>query len=107
MTPIDGVYQSTDWVGVNSASIRPRGRHGVAEEELDQETIVTDPATGHIHKLNTVATEVWRMCDGRTSMREMSEWLTGVYAVDLENAMDYVDQLVARFAEASLLELDG
>ena len=98
------IYGPMDWVGRDAVIIAPNRRRDLAEEDLDQETIVTDPKGSCIHKLNAIAMGVWRMCDERRSTRTIAEWLTDVYEVDLEDAMDYVDQLIARFAEAGLLE---
>lgn len=79
--------------------------HGVQEHELDGEGILVDPRSGQVHRLNETAMDVWRSCDGQRTTRQIATQMTDVYEIDFEDALDHVDQLVARFAELNLLEL--
>ena len=65
-----------------------------------------DPATADTHRLNQSALDVWQQCDGHKTTRELAHRQTEIYDLDLETALDHVEQLVAMFAEANLLELD-
>lgn len=65
-----------------------------------------DPATADTHRLNQSALDVWQRCDGRKTTLDLAHRLTETYEIDEETALDHVEQLVAMFAEANLLELD-
>lgn len=48
-----------------------QARH-VALKEIDGETIVLDREHGQVHQLNATASYIWRQCDGRTSIAEIT-----------------------------------
>ncbi len=98
-------YQIAEWTEHDATFIPPPRRSDLKEERLDGDTVLADPRTGHIHRLNATSAQVWYSCDGRTTTREMAERMTQEYPVDSENARDYVDQLIARFGQSNLLEL--
>ena len=65
-----------------------------------------DPATADTHRMNQSALDVWQHCDGHNTTRELAQRQTEIYDLDLETALDHVEQLVAMFAEANLLDTD-
>ena len=87
--------------------IPPPRRRDLIEEQLDGERILCDPRNGSGHRLNETAYAVWRECDGERTTREIAQHLTRVYEVELETALDYVEQLVAFFGQSKLLEAPG
>lgn len=101
------IHDSFDWVGRDTPIIVACRRGDLTREELDRDTILADPVTGQLHRLNETAMYVWNLCDGRTTARQIADRMMEAFEVDFEDAMDYVDQLVARFAESNLLELDA
>lgn len=84
--------------------VPPRGE-GVLVERLDDEAILVNPVSGKIHRLNETAAAVWNLCDGQTTTRQSAEHLTQVYDVGFEEALDYVEQLIAWLAQSDLLEM--
>ncbi len=93
----------TDWTSREAAIPAPPRRRDLLVEDLDGQAILADPRSGRLHRLNETALAVWRACDGDTTMRAIAMQLTETYDVDCDTALDYVEQLVARFAEAELL----
>lgn len=95
----------TRWASWDAAVVTPARRNELMEEPFELESLLVDPRSGQTVRLNETATRVWRLCDGRTTTRAIAEQLTSQYDVSLDDALDCVDQLVLRFADAHLLEL--
>lgn len=85
--------------------IPPRRRKDLLVEILDEEAILYDPATAQTHRLSQSALDVWQQCDSRTTTLDLARRQTEIYDIDQETALDHVEQLVAWFVEAGLLDL--
>ena len=85
--------------------IPPPRRKDLSVEILDEEAILYDPATGQTHRLSRSALDVWQQCDSRKTTLDLARRQTEIYDIDQETALDHVEQLVALFAEAGLLNL--
>ncbi len=96
--------QEFSWTARLAAIVAPRRRTDLVEEGLNNEAILSDPCTGHIHWLNKTAVAVWHLCDGEATTRQIAGRMAEAWDVDTEDALDYVDQLVARFAEMQIAE---
>lgn len=59
--------------------LAPRPRGDVTTVEVDGEAVVHAPNTG-VHRLDTIATVLWRCFDGDTSLHELAEDLVDVFA---------------------------
>lgn len=97
--------RGSQWTLRDAKIVAPRSRHDIMEERLDHEAILVDPRSGHVHRLNETAMGVWHSCDGQRTTRQIAKQMTDIYDVEFEDALDHVDQLVARFAELNLLKL--
>lgn len=53
-------------------------------KEVEGETLVYDLETDEAHCLNNTAAEVWKYCDGRTTVAEIAERLTKSAHVDVD-----------------------
>ena len=100
------VMRGSQWTLRDAEIVTPRQCDDIVEERLDHEAILVDRRSGHIHRLNETAMGVWRSCDGQRTTRQIAKQMTDVYDVDFEDALDHVDQLVTRFAELNLLEVE-
>ncbi len=98
------VTQNSNWTARLATIIAPRRRTDLVEEVLNNEVILSDPCSGHIHLLNKTAVAVWHLCDGEATTRQIAARMAETWDVDTEDALDYVDQLVARFAEMQIAE---
>ncbi len=85
--------------------IPPPRRTDLSVELLDGEAILYDPVTGQTHRLSQGALDVWKRCDGGKTTRALAHRQTEIFDIDFETALDHVEQLVALFAEAGLLNL--
>ncbi|MBP7935362.1 MAG: PqqD family protein [Phycisphaerae bacterium] len=96
--------QPPSWVSCATEVVAPARRADVLVEELDGEALLSDPASGHTHRLNQTALAIWRQCDGRTSTRQIAESMTATYQIDADTALDHVEQMLVLLAEAGLFE---
>ena len=96
--------QMTHWAS-RAARVAPAPRRlDLLEEALDGEVILVDSRSGDTHRLNETALAVWQACDGICSTREMAGQFVERYDLEFSEALDLVDQLVARFAEMQILD---
>lgn len=93
------------WTSCAARIVPPARRGDLSESELDGEGILYDESTGRTHRLNQTALAVWRLCDGRRTTRGIAEGLTAEYEVEFERALDHVEQILVRLAEAGLLAI--
>ena len=53
-------------------------REAIITKEVDGELLVYDVARDKAHCLNATAAAIWQLCDGRTSVSEISaQWAEG------------------------------
>ena len=48
---------------------------------------------------------IWKQCDGRTSTRQIADVMTVGYEIDVDTALDHVEQMLILLAEANLFEV--
>jgi hypothetical protein len=58
-------------MGIDKES--PCRKSSIMVRDLDEETILYNPDTKHVHVLNKTALLVWQMCDGRHYVADMAE----------------------------------
>ncbi len=63
------------------AEDRPVRKPGVLARQLGDEWILYDSETGDLHVVNEVAGFVWEMCDGSSSLEQMSDRVREAYDV--------------------------
>jgi len=95
------------WTSRTAAVVVPARRDGMLEERIDDEVIFSDPRTGSVFHLNGSALDIWRRCDGRATTRAIARALTTQWDVDLDTALDDVEQVVTLLAESGLLQTGG
>ncbi len=82
----------------------PRRRADIVAEPIGGEVILTDPRTGEIHRLNPTAVEVWQGCDGRTTTCEIARRFADRCDIDVDDALDCVEETVALLAQLRCVE---
>jgi hypothetical protein len=83
----------------------PRAREkGLLTCEVADELLVYDLDRYEAHCLNSTAALVWRQCDGRTSVPEITRALNSVYGVTLDN--DVVWFALEQLERAQLIHVD-
>jgi PqqD family protein of HPr-rel-A system len=85
------------------AAIKPRARADLAAAELDGEAVIYDERSGDLHHLNPTATIIFSMCDGTSTVREMSGEIAGAFGVPADEVERQVRALLKELREAGLL----
>lgn len=99
----NGETPSASGLGPASA---PRVHAGVAEVELDGETVVYDERSGGLHRLNAPATIVWKCLDGDVTVAELAAEIAEVSGAEPAQIEADVLAAVRDFEALGLLD-DG
>jgi hypothetical protein len=83
--------------------VKPIARADLTVVELDGEAVIYDEETTELHHLNPTATIVFGLCDGTSTMGEMSTEIAEAFDVPLEQVEPQVRTLVRRLRRAKLL----
>ena len=84
-------------------AVKPKVRDDLTVVELDGEAVVYDEETAEMHQLNPTATIVFGMCDGSSTVAEMSTEIAVAFEEPIEVVEPQVRSLVGRFRDAKLL----
>ena len=82
---------------------RLRQRPGLQARLVDDEMVVLDLATGHVHHLNGTAGFIWSRFDGTASLDRIAESVAEQFEVDPRVAERDVKEMARRFTEIGLL----
>ncbi|MEW6380290.1 MAG: PqqD family protein [bacterium] len=61
--------------------VTPCRKDSIEARDLDGEAILYNPDTKHVHILNKAALQVWQMCDGQHSIRDMAVAIAEMYSL--------------------------
>jgi hypothetical protein len=86
------------------APVKPKARTGLTVVELDDEAVIYVEENGELHHLNPTATIVFGLCDGSSTISEMSRDISEAFNVPLKDVEGQVRALVRQFRSAGLLE---
>jgi len=93
---------SAGWLDVSDQLVPCRAEY-VRVYSFEGEAVLFDARTGHSHHLNETAFAVWQSCDGSSTVAHIAQRLTERFDVDLETALDHVEQVLAVLADAELV----
>jgi hypothetical protein len=82
----------------------PKQRSGVNVRIVDGEMVILDREGGLIHQLNRTARYIWDLCDGRSTLVEISQELVEAFDVNPKTAADDVAAVVEQLGRLNLLE---
>lgn len=85
---------------------QPRLRPDLVVEEVDGEAVVLDPRGDRLHRLNAIATEVVRHCDGSGRVSAIIDRVAGRRGSDRPALDDEVREVLHALAELELLVVD-
>jgi hypothetical protein len=75
----------------------------VLAEEIGVEVILLDPRNGKYYSLNQTASDVWRLCDGNSSLEDLVGLLAKAYQREPSDIRPDVVEAVDGFRAAGLL----
>jgi PqqD family protein of HPr-rel-A system len=84
--------------------IRPQTRQDLAVVVLDGEAVVYDEDSGGLHHLNPTATIVFQLCDGTTTVREMSSEISEVFGIPADDVEREVRALLRGLRRSGLMD---
>jgi PqqD family protein of HPr-rel-A system len=76
---------------------------GLPHQQLDEETIVVDPAHREVHLLNETAARVWELCETPRSLEDLVSELAEEYEAPEEELRASVAELLAVLTERRLV----
>jgi hypothetical protein len=98
-----GSTAAPSWFDAPQARALPHRRTDVVEQVMDGEAVLYDPVSRFTFRLNPTAAQVWRQCDGRSTVDDVVQQLCAQYEVDSDTALDDVLQMIALLATQGLV----
>ncbi|MGI5863245.1 MAG: PqqD family protein [Myxococcales bacterium] len=83
---------------------RPRRSVDVAWNEVAGEIVVVSASRGTVCGLSEGAGEIWRMCDGQTTVSQMAQRLYEQFDVEKQVVEDDLARFLQDLVEQALLE---
>jgi hypothetical protein len=83
--------------------VKPKARDDLTVVELDGEAVIYDEETTELHHLNPTATIVFGLCDGTSTMKQMSIDVSEAFGVPLEEVEPQIRTLIRSFRKVRLL----
>jgi hypothetical protein len=84
--------------------VKPRVRDDLTVVELDGEAVIYDEGRGDLHHLNPTATVVFGLCDGTSTIPQMSSDISEAFDVPSGEVERQVRSLIRAFRKARLLD---
>lgn len=84
--------------------IRPRVREDLAVVVLDGEAVLYEEESGNLHHLNPTATIVLELCDGSSTVKQMSSEISEAFGVAADEVERQVRALLRQFRRSGLLD---
>jgi hypothetical protein len=82
---------------------RLKQRSGLQARVVDDEMVVLDIASGHVHHLNRTASFMWSRFDGNSSLAQLAEAVAQQFEVDPAVALRDVTEMAERLMHSGLL----
>ncbi len=89
---------------MGTGSPSPKVRSDLLTTPVGQDLVVYDPSTNEAHRLNTIARQVWEMCDGLTSQDDIADTLNSLAGA---HSLEHVARSLLMFTELGLLDSDS
>lgn len=85
------------------AATKPRAADRITVVDVDGEAVVYDPSGVQLHYLNRSAALVLDLCDGHSTIREMSEAIADVYKIPLDKVEANTRKAIRELRKRDLL----
>ncbi len=82
--------------------VGPPAAH-IVESEVDGRISLFDPQSQEVSMLNDTASDVWRLCDGTSTLDQVIELVAKAYGVEPDAVGDEVKATVKTFHDKGLL----
>jgi Coenzyme PQQ synthesis protein D (PqqD) len=81
-------------------------RKQVPWRAIDTETLVVDVKAGLLFPLNSVATRIWQLCDGRHMVDEIVQIITAEFDADDKTIRQDTAEFIQELLQRKLVSLD-
>lgn len=81
----------------------PRQSRQVAARTIEGAAYLVDPPTSDFFQLNSVATRIWELCDGKNTLHQIATAITEEFTVDLATATRDAEEMIGRFVKMGLI----
>ena len=82
----------------------PTRRANVTLQRVGREAILHDRASGRAHVINSSAARLWELCDGRTTVEDITTAFAASYALPASEVRADVETLLSTFRELGVLD---
>jgi hypothetical protein len=93
-------------VSFNGGTMPPKVRGDVTVQQVGDESLVLDLASGQIHQLNATAAWILLQCDGENTTESIVRGFADYFEVDAATAASDVTGALERLSQAGVLEGD-
>jgi hypothetical protein len=76
----------------------------VAEREIDEDLILSDPETGAVVSLNVVAGFVWELCDGTRDTTAIADAIAATFDRPHEEVAADIQEILEELTGAGLVQ---
>ncbi|MBK9132593.1 MAG: PqqD family protein [Gammaproteobacteria bacterium] len=83
-----------------------RKRENLTVQSVDEETLILDLDSNHIHQLNPTASFIWELCDGNMSVDRLAELFAENYGIDGASARTDVENVIRQLLDLGLIKTD-
>ncbi|MCC6209182.1 MAG: PqqD family protein [Gammaproteobacteria bacterium] len=83
-----------------------RKRENLTVQSVDEETLILDLDSNHIHQLNPTASFIWELCGGGISVDRLTELFAENYDIDGKTARVDVENVVRQLLDLGLIKTD-
>jgi PqqD family protein of HPr-rel-A system len=83
---------------------KPKSRSDLTVVVLEGEAVIYDDATRQVHYLNPTATVVFNLCDGSSTIKELSADIADAFSLRPKEVEPQVRTLLRSFRQAGFLE---
>ncbi len=84
---------------------RPQSLSEVVLQAAEDELVLVLPAEGQVKVLNSTGAFIWQRLDGRSSLQEIADALSGEFAIDPESALQDVLAFTRSLLERGLITI--
>jgi hypothetical protein len=83
--------------------LRRHGSPRLEQVEVDGETVVYDCEAGSLHLFDPLATVIWTLLDGTTTLRETSEQIAAIFERPTDEVLAHVQEFAGDLEVAALV----
>jgi hypothetical protein len=81
----------------------PTRRTDVVVHDLADHSVLEVGDGGELHRMNPTARAIWELCDGETTIEEVTDAICRLFSLEPSVAMGDIEQVIASFEAIGLV----